>query len=474
MPFRTPRPRTQPAWLALLLAACASAPTPPTLPYTAPAAWRAAPLPHQGSAAELTRWWERFEDPALAPLLAQAQANSPTLAMAAARLRQARAESEQARALLLPQLQAQAQASRSAQAPTFQASGLAQGALAAGWEIDLFGAQRAQAGAASYQAQAAEAQWHDARVSLAADVAAAYLQLRHAQAQEEIAELDALLAAQLTEWGRAQQRAGLASGGDLALLATQQAATQAERAAQRAEAQVALQWLARLTAQDAATLAERLAPLPVDGRSLQRPMPKAPPFALNTLPAQLLAQRPDLSAAHRLWLAARQAQAAVDAQAWPQLSLGALIGQARFSLGSTNTQDRVWSIGPSLSLPLFDGGLRRAQSAAAAARTEEGAAALQARWRQAVGEVEDALQRLHAAAAREREVTEAERLWKRLVRDATLLAQAGVQSGPQRAATQRQALAAQSAATAVRLEHALAWVQLYRTLGGGWQADAVQ
>lgn len=474
MPLRLLRPRLFLACLPLLLAACASPPLSQPLPFTAPPGWRAAPLPHEGSTAELARWWTRFDDPALAPLQAQAQAHSPTLALAAARLRQARAESDQARALLLPQLQAQAQASRGAQAPGFQASGLAQAALSAGWEIDLFGAQRAQAGAAGYQAQAAEAQWHEARVSLAADVAVAYLQLRHAQAQEEIADLDALLAAQLTDWGRAQQRAGLASGSDLALLGTQQAAAQAARAAQRAEAQVALQRLALLTAQEAAPLAERLAPSPVNRRSLQRSVPKAPAFALNTLPAGLLAQRPDLLAAHRQWLAAQQAQAAVDAQAWPQLSLGALIGQARFSLAGPAAQDRVWSIGPSLSLPLFDGGLRRAQSAAAAARTEEGAAALQARWRQAVGEVEDALQRLHAAAAREREVTEAEQLWQGLVRDATLLAQAGVQSGPQRAATQRQALAAQSAATAVRLEHALAWVQLYRTLGGGWSADAPQ
>lgn len=460
--------------LAALLSACASVAPPPAPLPEPPRQWRAAPLPHQGSTAALSRWWAHFEDPQIAALQAHAQAHSPTLAMAAARWRQAQAEGAQARASLLPQLQAQAQASRSALAPAYQVSGLAQAALALGWEIDLFGAERARAGAAALQAQAAQAQWHEARVSLAADVAVAYLQLRHAQAQEELAELDARLAAQLTEWGRAQQRAGLASGSDLALLATQQAAAQAARAAQRAEAQVALQQLARLTAQDAAVLAQQLAAPPPSGHDVQRRMPKAPPFALQSLPAQLLAQRPDLAASHRQWLAARQTQAAVDAQAWPQLSLTGLIGQARFSLGGLSTQERTWSIGPNLTLPLFDGGLRRAQSAAAVARTDEAAAALQANWQRALGEVEDALQRLHAAAQRELEVSAAEAQWRRLVHDAALLTQAGVQSGPQRATTQRQALAAQSAATAVRLEHAMAWVNLYRALGGGWSADETQ
>lgn len=460
--------------VSLLLAACATQ-APPAAPLPeAPAAWRAAPLPHGGSQDALARWWERFEDPHLQPLLREAQARSPELALAAARLRQARAESAQARAALLPQLQAQAQASRgSSAASAFAPSSLAQGQLALQWELDLFGAQRAQGQAAALQAQAAAARWHDARVSLAADVASAYLQLRHAQAQEEIAELDVRLATQQRVWGEQQQRVGLASGSDVALLATLQAAAEASRVAQRADAQVALQHLATLTGLDATPLAERLAAPPVENRLPQRRVPSAPAFAAQTLPAALLAQRPDLAAAHRQWLAAVQAEAAVRAQDWPQLSLGALAGRARLQAGGSTASGTVWSLAPSLSLPLFDGGLRSAAKEGAAGRRDEAAAALQQRWREAVGEVENAMQRLHAAAERQRQAEGSIEHWLRLVNDAELLGQAGLQSGPQRAQTQRQALAGYSAAQAVRAEHALAWVQLYRTLGGGWnEADA--
>lgn len=460
--------------VSLLLTACATPdPTQPPLPE-APPGWRAAPLPHAGSTDALANWWSRFDDPLLQALLREAQAQSPQLAAAAARLRQARADGAQASALLAPQLLVQAQANRGANtASAFQVGSMAQGQLALQWELDLFGAQRAQARAADAQVQAAEAQWHDARVSLAADVAVAYLQLRHAQAQEEIAVLDARLAAQQRAWGEQQHRAGLASGSDVALLATLQAAAEAALAAQRAQAQVALQQLATLTGQDATPLAERLAAAAVENRLPQRRVPAAPAFQAQTLPAALLAQRPDLAALHRQWLATVQAEAAVRAQDWPQLSLGALAGRARLQAGGSSSSGSIWSLAPSLSLPLFDGGQRAAAKQGAAARREEMAALLQQRWREAVGEVEDAMQRLHAAAERQQQAEASIDHWMRLVNSAQLLSQAGLQSGPQRAQTQRQALAGYSAAQAVRAEHALAWVQLYRTLGGGWtEADA--
>jgi NodT family efflux transporter outer membrane factor (OMF) lipoprotein len=457
---------------AALLAGCASYAPPATPTPQPPAAWMA-PLPHGGSAEALADWWQRFDDAQLLRLIERAQGASPTLQAAAARLRQAQAQAAQSRALLAPQLQAQANATRSKGVNgSFQPSTSSSAALAASWEIDLFGSQRAQAAAGSAQAQAAEALWHEARVSLAADVAAAYLALRHAQAQEEVAELDWLLAGQLAAWGQAQHRAGLISASDAALLNTERAVAASVRAAQRAEAQIALQSLALLCAQPAAALAAELAPPPLPtGLALpQRPLVSAPPFALQTLPAQVLAQRPDLAAAHQLWLAALQRQRSVQAQSWPQLSLNGLIGSASFRIGGEKSSGASWSIGPSFSLPLFDGGLRSAQRDAAQAELDESAFDLQQRWLRAVAEVEEALQLLQAGGERQREVDAAAQDWLRIVRDTSSQADAGLQSGPQRASARRQALAAHGAALAVRLEHAQAWVRLYRSLGGGWTA----
>lgn len=457
----------------LSLTACATtAPTEPPRPEL-PAAWRA-PLPHAGSTAELARWWQAFDDPQLSALIERAQAQSPSLAAAAARRRQAEAQAAQSRALLAPQLQAQASSNRAKGVSTgFQASTSSSADLAASWEIDLFGSQRAQAAAGQAQAQAADAQWHEARVSLAADVAIAYLQLRHAQAQEEVAELDLRLATELADWGAAQQRAGLISASDAALLNTERALAAATRSSQRAEAQVALQTLALLCGEPAGALADLLAPPPLpEGFALpRRALVVAPGFAVPTVPAAVLAQRPDLRAAHQQWIASVQQARAIDAQRYPQLSLTGLIGEARLSAGGSRTQGSSWAFGPSLTLPLFDGGLRQAQRDAAAASRDEAAALLQQRWLLALSEVEDALQRLQAGAERQREVDLAQREWEAIALRTRQQANAGLQSGVQRNTTYRNALAAYSGALAVRLEHAAAWVRLYRSLGGGWSAE---
>ncbi len=461
--------------LLALLAACTTAP--PAAPPTSaaiPAAWRS-PLPHGGSTAALNSWWQAFSDPALARLIERAQTQSPTLAQAAARRRQAEAGAAQARAGLLPQLSASAQAQRGRALNGIPGdSTQASGQFTASWEIDLFGGQRAAAAAESAQATAATADWHAARVSLAADVAQAYVQLRLAQAREESAELDVRFAEQIAGWARQQQQAGLLSATDAALLNTERAAAAIARSQWRAEAQIALQTLALLCGERADSLAAELAPpaIATEGFELRRDQPRTPGFDVTALPAQLLAQRPDLAAAHQRWLAAVQQQRSAEAQRYPQLSLTALAGETRLRAGGTSSNGSMWAFGPSLTLPLFDGGLRRARVQGAEAAADEAASALQQRWQTAVAEVEEALQRVAAGAEREREVDAVKREWEGIARRSGAQAQAGLQSGSQRNATFRNALAAYDAVLSVRAEHALAWIRLYRSLGGGWRSDS--
>lgn len=458
--------------LLALLAACTTAP--PAAPPDSkaiPEAWRS-PLPHGGSTAALSTWWQAFSDPQLARLIERAQAQSPTLAQAAARRRQAEAGAAQARSALLPQLAASAQAQRGRNlnaVPGMSTQASAQ--FNASWEIDLFGSQRAAAAAENLQASAASADWHDARVSLAADVAAAYVQLRLAQAREESAELDTRFAEQIAGWARQQQQAGLFSATDAAILNTERAVASANRSQWRAEAQIALQTLALLCGERGDTLAAELAPPAVatEGFDLRRTQPQVPGFDVTALPAQLLAQRPDLAAAHLRWLAAVQQQRSVEAQRWPQLSLTALAGETRLRVGGATSNASLWAFGPTLSLPLFDGGLRAARSDGAQAATDEAAAALQARWQTAVAEVEESLQRVTAGAEREREVDAVKREWLGIALRSGAQSQAGLQSGAQRNTTYRNALAAYDAVLSVRAEHALAWIRLYRSLGGGWK-----
>lgn len=458
--------------LALLTACMTAPPAAPPMPAAVPAAWRS-PLPHGGSTTALNRWWQAFDDPQLARLVARAESQSPTLEQAAARRRQAEASAAQARAGLMPQggLGGQVQRGRALNGiPGDSTQASAQ--FSASWEIDLFGSQRAAAAAAAAQAAAASVDWHAARVSLAADVAQAYVQLRLAQAREESAELDTRFAEQIAAWGRQQQQAGLFSATDAALLNTERAAAAAARSQWRAEAQIALQTLAVLCAERADALAAELAPPAIatasEGLALRRSQPQAPGFDVDALPSQLLAQRPDLAAAHQRWIAAVQQQRSVEAQRYPQLSLAAMAGESWLRVGGKHSRGSMWSFGPSLTLPLFDGGALVAAGQGAQAAADEAAAALQAQWLVAVSEVEEALQRITAADEREREIDAVRREWLGIAQRSGAQSQAGLQSGAQRNTTYRNALAAYDAVLSVRAEQALAWIRLYRSLGGGW------
>ncbi|WP_449447798.1 efflux transporter outer membrane subunit [Thermomonas brevis] len=459
--------------LPLLLTACASAPLRAPVAIGFPEVWRA-PLPHGGSTAALGDWWKAFPDPMLASLIERAQASNPDLQVAAAKHRQARALVQQARAGLLPQLDLSATSSHGKNlnnVPGVSTQSDAQ--FNASWEIDLFGGKRAEAEEQAAQADAALSDWHAARVTLAADVASAYVTLRLAQAREEVAVLDGMLAAQLAAWGGLQQAAGLMNASEVALMRTDASLAVSRRSTERTEAHVALQELALLLGVPAASLAAELdAPaLPAAWASPRRLLPKVPAFTVQTLPAGLLAQRPDVAAAHQRWLAAVAHQRGVDARRYPQLSLGALAGEARLRVGGESTVTSLWSIVPSLTLPLFDGGARRARSQAALAETDEAAAALQARWQAAVAEVEESLERMVATDDRQREAESVASEWQDIARRAALQAQAGLSNGPERAASQRNALTAHGDLLTAQADQAQAWFRLYRSLGGGWTAD---
>jgi multidrug efflux system outer membrane protein len=459
--------------LVLLLAACASPTSREPVASDLPEVWRA-PLPHDGSTVALADWWKAFPDPTLVRLIERAQAANPNLQVAAARHRRARALVTQARAGLLPQLGMSATSNRGKNlnsVPGVSTQSDAQ--FNASWEIDLFGGKRAEADEQAAQAGAAQHDWHAARVTLAADVAGAYVNLRLAQARAEVAELDGLLAAQLVAWGRQQQAVGLMNASDVALLQTDASLAAARRSAERAEAQVALQGLALLLGVSATPLAAELqAPaLPAAWMPPRRSLPGVPAFAVHTMPAQLLAQRPDVAAAHQRWLAAQAHQRSVDAQRYPQLSLGALIGEARLSVDGESSAGSLWSIGPSLTLPLFDGGARRAQGQAALAAADEAAATLQAKWQTAVAEVEESMERTAAARDRQREAESVAREWQGIAQRAVLQARAGLHSGPQRVTSQRNALTAHGDLLTAQAGQAQAWFRLYRSLGGGWNAD---
>jgi outer membrane protein TolC len=457
-PARMTNPRLLPLAAALLLAACATPKAPaPATPPRLPAAWL---TPAAVGAAELApAWWQGLGDPALPGLVDKAWAQSPTLAQARARLALAQAQRQSAQAALSPRLQTQLAPSRGQMAPPLQPSSSATWTVQAGWEIDLFGAARASRDAAGARADAAALTLDHARQTLAVEVSQALFAWRHADAQLTLARADEALAERLARADAQAAQAGTLSAAQAALSQTLAAAARTATQAWVEQRGSWLQTLALLVADDAAALARELD---------TRPLPAPEALAVGVLPATLLERRADLAAALRQWQAASlEAQGTAIAQVAPQLSFSALVGRGRWEVGGGSTSGTIWSLAPTLSIPLFDAG-RAAATAAARAQEDEARAGLEAQWRSAVAEVEQALLRWHAASARRREAESTRGHWQRIADASRAQAGAGLLSGYALARDERNALAASSDALDAAREQAAAYLQLVRALGGGW------
>ncbi len=463
--------------LALLLAACASVPLPPAPGLQAPSHWQApsaagvaaasSGLPHQGRLEDLLAWWRQQGDPLLVELIAASQQLSPSIAAARTRLAQAQAARVGSGADLTPSVEAAGSLtrSRSLLAPNIPAASIstARLGLQTSWEIDVFGGRRAELAAAEQRLLGAQADWHDARVSVAAEVAAQYDLLRQCRRLEEIARRDSASRAETARLSELSSRAGFTAPA-VAALARASAADAASRALQQsAQCELDTKALVALTALDEPALRQRLAGLPT-AESLA-----LPPLLLDPIPAQALAQRPDVFSAERAVLAARADIAGVDAQRYPRLVLSGFVGQSSLRAGGTTTELPSWSLGPlSLTLPVFDAGRRSAQTAAARARYDEAAAQYAARVRQAVREVETALVNLQSTAERGPQVLAALAGYQAAFQGTEARWKAGLASLVELEDARRQLLAAQIAQADWQTQVRAAHVSLYRAVGGGW------
>ena len=451
------------AWLPLALGACATTAPPAQVPAAPPVAWQA-PLPHQGSLGDLARWWTQLQDPLLVELIDAAQAVSPGIAQAQARLVQARATQVSSRAALLPSLDAQASASRGLNEQLARVATTAQAGLQASWEIDLFGANRATRTAADERLAGAQALWHEARVSVAAEVAQQTSSLRTCLAQLQVAERDAQSRGETARLSGLSERAGFTAPATAALARASAAEAQARASQQRMLCDVDVKTLVALTGWEEPALRTRLA----------APVAAAPDtlFAIAALPAQVLAQRPDVYNAEREVAAASAEVGSAQAQRYPRLSLSGSVGSAWVRASGVTTDLNTWTIGPlALSVPLFDGGRRAALTDAAQARYDEAAALYRAKVRQAVSEVEQALVRLQSTAERNASARTAAEGYRASFDATEARWRGGLASLVELEDARRTALAAENALVALQHERQAAWIALYRAAGGGWDGQ---
>lgn len=434
------------------------------VPLAPPAQWSAR-VEVQPGAAPLAGWWRQFGDARLDRLIDDSLAHNTDLLSTRAVLRQARASRDGVWAAGRPTLNATgtAQTSRSGGS----GSHLFQAGLDASWEADLFGVQRQAEAAADATVQARQASLGQARVSLAAEVALAYVDLRAAQARLALAQ-QALATQQrtrqLSDW---RTQAGLDSPLSLDQAQAAEAQTAATLPALQTAVQQALHGLAVLSGQPPAALLAELAP--------PAALPQPPDRLALSLPADTLRQRADVQAAEADLRAARASLAQAEAKRWPSLSLGGSLGLSALHLvgsGGLGSAPLAGSLLASLGAKLFDGGALRASIAGQDAALERAELAWRGAVLAALKEVEDALVGLQgqrdrqaalrlALASAQRAATAAEQRYASgLIGYATVLD------------TQRSLITLQDSLAVTDAALLAAHVQLYKALGGGWLPDA--
>lgn len=450
---------------ACVLSGCAAPPSAVPPSGDLPPQW-SAPLPHGGRTGALVDWWRGFDDPLVAELVEAADRANPTLAQASARLAESRALARAAGSARWPTVNANVSAvrSRTALPPAPVTQGSASATLDAAWEIDLFGAVRRSVDAAEARADAARAQWHDARVSLAAEVASTYVGLRSCEAVLAVYEQDAGSLQQTAELTARKVDAGFDAPANGALVRASAAEAANRVAAQRTECTVAVLQLAQLTARPVDALRETLA-------AHRARLPQPTEIEVAAVPAALLSQRPDLAAAERSLAAAASDVGVARADRYPRLSLTGSIGRTAYRVGGETFDGSTWSFGPALLWPLFDAGRRSANVDAAQARYEAAVAAYRERALLAVREVEEALTRLDAAGRREADAARAAQGYAQFLAAAQTQWDVGVGSLLDLEQARRSALAADAGLLQVQRERIDAWVRLYKAVGGGWTPD---
>ena len=463
--------------LCLLLAAgCAVGPDfkPPEMKV--PAEWAGTPpLPAVTPAEkDLANWWTAFDDKMLHSLIQQAVASNLDLQFAEARIRQARAARGVAESFLGPTLDATGsyQRSETAVSPTTVAGRSSDSTVHvttnqyfagfdAAWELDIFGGVRRSIEAADADLQASVEARRDVLVTLTAEVARNYIDLRAFQQRISIAREN--LAAQKHSAKLTRQRfdAGLASGLDVANAEAQVATTAAVIPLLESSARQTIYSLGVLLGRPPAALVRELAPALA--------IPTAPPSAPMGVPSELLRRRPDIRQAEAAVHAATARIGVSEADLYPRFTITGSIGVQASDFGSwLDWSSRLWNIGPGVTWRVFDMGRIRSDIAQQEALQEQSLIAYQKTVLTALQEVEGALIALDKEQEHRKALVDAVAFNQKAVDLSLKLYTEGQTDFLNVLQAQRALFLTQDALAQSTQTISTDLVALYKALGGGW------
>lgn len=384
-----------------VLAACASPPAPPqapTLGLTGDSRLEAAPADAPEAQPQDLRWWQRFDDPALADWVERALAGSPDIAVARERAAQARALLRQAGGRRSLQLGAEARLESSSRREAGQRAADLSAALQAEWDLDLWGGLRQAEQSAAATVLRAEDLVQSERLSTAALTARAYVAWREALLDERLLTDAMALQDDVLRLVRVRVQAGLAPTLDVHR-------AEAEAASLRAEATQALVRVRQTGAALQVLAAQR--PAPLDGGDALR-LPALSGRLPVVRPLDLLRLRPDLRAAERALTIAAADLGVARADLYPRLRLPGTVTLTSAALGGGVLDIVTATIAAVLDATLVDGGQRRAEVDAAESRLRESLEVYRQTLLQALEQAEAALAAAGGARERERALLQAD------------------------------------------------------------------
>jgi outer membrane protein, multidrug efflux system len=421
----------------------------------------------------LARWWRRLNDPVLDELIAEAVAGNLDIAAAKARIREARASYRQAVGALFPSVtgSGSATANRTGTA----ASGITEGVGASSynqfqagfdssWELDLFGANRRAVEAASYGVDASEDDLRATLLTLVGDVASYYVDARGYQARAALARRTAASQRATAELTERKANAGSASAVDTAKAVALAASTEATIPTDEASYQQAVHRLGILLGRDPGALTQRLA------RAMPIPAPRLP--LPKGIPADLLTMRPDLRKAERQLAQSTAKIGQAEAALYPDVSLTGSITTTALKVGDLGKNSTIgWSIGPAVSVPIFNGGKLRAAVEIAEAQRDEYHIAWRSAVLSALEDVENATVALAQERIRIRSLDESARRYGEAARLSRALYETGSSSFLDVLDAERSQFSAEDSLLQSRVNVAKNYVALAKALGGGWDGD---
>jgi outer membrane protein, multidrug efflux system len=416
-------------------------------------------------------WWTLFGDEQLNRLEEQLNHENPNLQAAAEVYTQARDLAAEAQSHFYPQIGAQALVSDNRESahhlfstftePRQEGSNVIGGT--ASWEPDFWGAIRNAAHAQKRLAQASAADLATARLSLEAELANDYIAVRGYDAELEVLRESIIAYQKAVEVARLRSEGKIASGLDLARALSQLDSAQAQETETQLQRDLMLHAIAVLV--DAMPSSFSIAP--VKGFTL------TPPQVPAGVPSELLQRRPDIASAERQMAAANASIGVSRAAFYPNITLSAGAGFEDNAFNLLSLPNSLWSVGAGAMLPLFEGGLRRAELQRSWSQYAQTRDDYRSTVLASFQEVEDGLsltRRLATEVAQQREASDQA---TQALTISTMLYEDGLDNYLSVSVAQVTALAAQTAEVQILTRQMQASVSLNRALGGGWTVQSL-